>query len=66
MLDIQGITLIRDGKEILHEIDLSVVDGNIHCIVGPNGSGKSSLAYTIMGCSGYLPSSGTIEFNGRM
>jgi len=65
MLDIQGITLIRDGKEILHEIDLSVGDGNIHCIVGPNGSGKSSLAYTIMGCSGYLPSSGTIKFDGQ-
>jgi Fe-S cluster assembly ATP-binding protein len=65
MLNIKGITLIRDGKEILHEIDLLVGEGNIHCIVGPNGSGKSSLAYTIMGCSGYLPSSGTIEFNGQ-
>jgi Fe-S cluster assembly ATP-binding protein len=65
MLNINGITLIRDGKEILHEIDLLVGEGNIHCIVGPNGSGKSSLAYTIMGCSGYLPSNGTIEFNGQ-
>ncbi|MDF1531753.1 MAG: ABC transporter ATP-binding protein [Methanosarcinales archaeon] len=65
MLDIQGITLIRDGKEILHEVSLSVGDENIHCIVGPNGSGKSSLAYTIMGCSGYFPSGGTIEFNGQ-
>lgn len=65
MLDIRGITLIRDDKEILHEVSLSVGDGNIHCIVGPNGSGKSSLAYTVMGCSGYLPSCGTIEFNGQ-
>lgn len=65
MLDIQGITLMREGREILHEIDLLIDDQNIHCILGPNGSGKSSLAYTIMGCSGYLPSSGTIKFNGQ-
>ncbi|MDF1556737.1 MAG: ABC transporter ATP-binding protein [ANME-2 cluster archaeon] len=64
MLIIKGVTLIRDGKVILHEIDLKIADRSIHSIMGPNGSGKSSLAYTIMGCSDYSPSSGTIEFNG--
>lgn len=65
MLSIKGITLVRDGREILHDVDLNVGDRNIHSIMGPNGSGKSSLAYTIMGCSGYSPLVGTIEFNGR-
>lgn len=65
MLTIKGVTLIRDSKEILHKIDLQVGEGCIHSIMGPNGSGKSSLAYTIMGCSGYSPACGSIEFNGR-
>jgi Fe-S cluster assembly ATP-binding protein len=65
MLKVRGLSLVRDGKEILHKNNLDVGKGSIHSIMGPNGSGKSSLAYTIMGCSGYSPANGTIKFNGR-
>ncbi len=64
MLTIKGVSIIRDNRKILHEIYLEVGRQSIHSIMGTNGSGKSSLAYTIMGCSGYTPSCGTIEFDG--
>jgi len=35
----------------------------IHALLGTNGTGKSTLAYLIMGCEGYKPSSGEIIFD---
>jgi Fe-S cluster assembly ATP-binding protein len=39
--------------------------GQVHALLGLNGSGKSSLAYTLMGCEGYVPDSGRILFDGQ-
>ena len=65
MLEIQDLTLIRNGRTILQKITFSVKAGEIYAVLGPNGAGKSSLAYAIMGCSDYKPSSGKIVFNGE-
>jgi Fe-S cluster assembly ATP-binding protein len=40
--------------------------GEIHALLGTNGTGKSTLAYLIMGCEAYRPSSGEIRFEGRI
>lgn len=65
LLNIVSLTLHRDGRDILWNLNLNIQKGEIHGLLGLNGSGKSSLAYTIMGCSGYLPDAGKIEFEGQ-
>lgn len=64
MLTIKNLRLRRDGKTILHGINLEVSRGEIHAIIGPNGSGKSTLAHALVGCRGYEPIEGEIIFNG--
>jgi Fe-S cluster assembly ATP-binding protein len=63
VLRIEDLWLRRDGHEILRGVNLEVYPGQVHVLLGLNGSGKSSLAYTIMGCEGYLPDSGRILFD---
>jgi len=65
MLEIQDLTLERGGKTIFQKINLTIEDGEIYSILGPNGAGKSSLAYTLMGCSGYKLNGGKIFFDGK-
>lgn len=60
MLRLQNVSLARDSKLILKNIDLTFNDREIHIILGPNGAGKSSLAYLIMGLEGYRPTEGKI------
>ena len=53
------------GKEILKNVNLDVIKGEIHVILGPNGAGKSTLANLIAGASGYEePTEGEIIFDG--
>ncbi|MGQ9549667.1 MAG: ATP-binding cassette domain-containing protein [Roseiflexus sp.] len=66
LLDVQGVTLVREGRTILRDVHLQVLPGEIHALVGVNGSGKSSLAYAIMGCAAYRPDAGEIVFAGRV
>ncbi|MEW6041689.1 MAG: ATP-binding cassette domain-containing protein, partial [Elusimicrobiota bacterium] len=65
ILEIKQLTLMRNGKEILKELDLKLFSNQIHTLLGINGSGKSSLAYTLMGLQGYLPINGKIIFQGE-
>lgn len=65
LLELQGVRLERQGTEILHGIDLEVLPGEIHCLLGRNGSGRSTLAYMLMGSTGYRPSAGRVLFAGQ-
>jgi Fe-S cluster assembly ATP-binding protein len=65
LLQIKNLNMDRSGKEILRNVNLEVQPGEIHTLLGLNGSGKSSLAYTLMGCDGYAPTSGCILFEGQ-
>lgn len=62
-LEIQTLNLVREQKLILNNLNLKLFSGQVHTLLGINGSGKSSLAYTIVGANGYVPSSGKIIFN---
>lgn len=64
-MQIIDLNLTINGKPILHDLNLEIKKGEIHSILGMNGTGKSTLAYTIMGLSGYRPQSGKIIFNGE-
>jgi len=65
LLVVDGVTVERDGVEILHNVSLAVEEGEIHAVIGRNGSGKSTMAYTLMGSAGYVPKAGRVLFDGR-
>ena len=45
---------------------MTIEDSEVHALLGTNGTGKSTLAYLVMGCEGYRPSSGEIVFDGKI
>jgi Fe-S cluster assembly ATP-binding protein len=65
LLSVEHLSLSRDNKKILSDVNLTVYAGQVHALLGLNGSGKSSLAYALMGCAGYQPDQGRILFNGQ-
>jgi len=65
LLDIKELTVEVEGREILHDINLSIKTGETHVLFGPNGSGKTTLIMTIMGFPKYKVTKGSIVFNDR-
>lgn len=51
------------GVKALNDINLSISQGEIHCLAGENGSGKSTLIKCVSGV--YAPDSGKIVLNGH-
>lgn len=51
------------GLAAVSGVDVSVDEGEIHCLIGPNGAGKSTLFKLIVGT--YAPTAGTIAFRGE-
>ena len=63
LLELSNISYIVKDKSIIHNVSLSVNQGDYITIVGPSGSGKSTLLKL---CSDLIsPTSGTITYNGR-
>ena len=65
ILEIVQLSVTADGKELLHDVNLTIPEGEVHTIFGHNGSGKTSLMMTIMGFSGYQVTQGEILFKGK-
>lgn len=65
MLNVKGLSVNVDDKEVLHKIDLEIEEGETHAIFGPNGSGKTSLLMAIMGVPPYRVTEGRILFRGE-
>jgi Fe-S cluster assembly ATP-binding protein len=63
-LEIKGLTVAVEGKQILAGLDLAVAKGETHALMGPNGSGKSTLAYAIMGHPAYQITGGQVLLKG--
>ena len=65
MLEIKHLSVAVEGKEILHDVNMTIGTGETHVLFGPNGSGKTTLLMTIMGFAKYQVTGGNISFDGR-
>lgn len=63
LLEVRSLTYLVKDKAILDGLNFAIESGEIHALLGSNATGKSTLAYLIMGCSGYTPDKGDIIFN---
>jgi len=64
LVAIQRLTFEIAGSKILQDLTLPIQEQEIHALLGANGSGKSTLAYILMGCEGFVPTSGQMTFKG--
>lgn len=62
MLELQNIGKAYGSTQILKDIDLCIMDGEIVSILGPSGCGKTTLLNLILGLT--EATEGTILFNG--
>jgi len=65
MLHIEDLHVKVGDKEVLHDINLHIEEGETHVLLGPNGSGKTTLLMTIMGFTSYSITEGKITFKGE-
>ena len=65
MLEVEGLTVEVEGKEIIHDISLNVDVGETLVLFGPNGSGKTTLLMAMMGFPRYRVTKGRIVWGGQ-
>ncbi len=63
MIAVENIRVLRRGAEILRDISLELIPGEVLAIVGPNGAGKSTLLQVMSG--DLLPQAGIVKLEGR-
>ncbi|MGB5901921.1 MAG: ABC transporter ATP-binding protein [Xanthobacteraceae bacterium] len=61
LIDIKGVSKRFGGLTAVSGVNLSIDEGEIHCLIGPNGAGKSTLFKLIVGV--YQPTVGSILFS---
>ncbi|MGV9291213.1 ABC transporter ATP-binding protein [Streptomyces sp. NPDC003719] len=62
-LRLDALSVVTDGKSLVHELSLEVADGQVVGLVGPNGSGKSTALRCVY--RALRPSSGTVRVGER-
>ena len=63
IVDIKDLCFSYSGKEVLHNIDLVVEQGDFIAVVGPNGGGKTTLLKLVIGL--LKPTRGAVHLAGR-
>jgi Fe-S cluster assembly ATP-binding protein len=65
LIELKELTFAAGDKKILDDFSMTIETSEVHALLGTNGTGKSTLAYLIMGCEGYRPTSGELLFDGK-
>jgi len=63
MLELQGVSVRYGLREALHDVDLTVLEGELVTLIGSNGAGKSTCLKAVSGL--LTPSAGKIRFLGK-
>lgn len=58
-----NISLKREGKQLIHGLDLTIKPGTKQAVIGPSGTGKSTLLQFLM--KGKYGDAGKISVNGK-
>ncbi len=58
-MEAHGLCKFYGGREVLHDVSLSIRAGEIVTLVGPNGAGKTTLLKILLGLE--KPQHGTVE-----
>ena len=64
ILEVNNLSVIRSGKIVLKDVDLTIQKGEFIGLVGPNGSGKSTLLLSLLGV--LKPHTGSISIYGNV
>ena len=65
ILSVNELCVSIAEREIIQNLSVKILPGEIHFLMGPNGSGKSTLASAIMGSPHVRITGGTVHFNGE-
>jgi ATP-binding cassette, subfamily C, bacterial CydD len=61
-LELRGVHVTRDGRDVLSGVDLDLPPGSRTALVGPSGAGKTTLAGVLLGLR--TPTAGEVLVNG--
>ena len=64
-MKINNLTVKKNEKIILNNLNLTLEEGKTHIIMGPNGSGKTTLSYTLAGHPDCFVANGNIEYKNK-
>ena len=65
LLEIKNLFFQVGTATILEDLRLSVDAAEGHALLGTNDTGKNTLAYLVVECEGYRPTTGAIFFDGQ-
>jgi branched-chain amino acid transport system ATP-binding protein len=63
VLRIDGLTVARGGRPVVHDVTIEIPRGEVTALLGPNGAGKSTLVLAVAGVLKSL--AGSIDLEGR-
>ena len=63
IIQTHGLTKTYGRTDVVHNLDLKVAPGVVHCLLGPNGSGKSTTMKMLLGL--ITPTRGDISVLGQ-
>ena len=63
LLEATGLTVRRNGRTLLQDVDLTVRAGEKLAVIGPNGAGKTTLLRCLTGT--WSPDAGSVRWDGQ-